>query len=103
MWPFVKKPSALDQTSALMDEAILYTADHWTHFCQSANIGSMMTLREKILTFGEPFETRLRADFPQLVAASDTVMWLIIASGVAESRTYSRRLIEQALGITLPR
>lgn len=103
MWPFAKKPSAAEAATAIMDEAIALTAERWRAFSQSVAITTSAGLRHRIVAFAQPFEADLRARFPQLQAASDPVMLLIVAKGIQESGTFSRRQIEEALGITLPR
>lgn len=103
MWPFSKKPSAAQAATAIMDEAISLTAERWRAFSQSVPITTTMGLRNQIGVFARPFDADLRARFPALQAASDPIMLLIVAKGVQESGTFSRRQIEEALGITLPR
>jgi hypothetical protein len=103
MWPFPKKPSAAQAATAIMDEAIGLTAERWHGFTQSVAITTTAGLRQQIAVFARQAEADLRAKYRILESASDPVMLLIIAKGVQESGTFSRRQIEEALGITLPR
>jgi hypothetical protein len=102
MWPFRKK-SAQETASAIMDEAIDLAAERWRVFTRSVVMKSDVGLRDRIGIFARSFEPSLKSKYPPLASASDSVLLLIIAKGVEESRTFSRQDIEDALGITLPR
>jgi len=101
MWPFKKKRSRLEH-SDIIDDAIGFAADRWRAFYTSVPVPSGSGLRERIALFARTVERSLHARHPGLTAASDEVMLLIIAKGVADSGTVSRVEIENALGIVLP-
>ena len=103
MWPFTRKTSAQDTASAIMDEAIDLAAERWRAFTRSVVMKPEVSLRDRIGIFARSFEPSLKTRYPALEAASDSVLLLIIAKGIEESRTFSRHDIENALGITLPR
>lgn len=103
MWPFRKKRSPRADATAIIDEAILFAADRWHIFSRSVPVRPDSGLRERIGLFARSLEKSLHARHPQLAAAPDEVIVLIVAKGVEQSGTVSRVEIEQALGILLPR
>lgn len=102
MWPFRKKRSPRDDTLAIIDEAILFAAQRWHAFSNSVPVSPAMGLGERIGMFARALEKSLHARHPQLAAAPDEVIVLIVAKGVEQSGTVPRGDIERALGILLP-
>ena len=102
MWPFRKKRSPQADALAIIDEAILFAAERWHFFSRSVPASPALGLGERIGMFARSVEKSLHARHPQLAAAPDEVIVLIVAKGVEQSGTVSRREIERALGILLP-
>jgi hypothetical protein len=102
MWPFRKKRSPQADTTAIIDEAIVFAAERWRAFSHSVPVRAGDGLRERIGMFARTLEKSLHARHPKLAAAPDEVIVLIIAKGVEQSGTVPRGEIERALGILLP-
>ena len=84
----------------IMDAAIAYAAKDWPHF--AATVPFNLHLRDKVTFFGQRVRPALLAQFPDLAAATDQVMLLILAKGIAQSGCIPQRPIERDLGILLP-
>jgi hypothetical protein len=102
MWPFRKKRSPQADTTAIIDEAILFASERWHSFSRTVPASPGTGLRERIAMFARSLEKSLHTRHPQLAAAPDEVIVLIVAKGVEQSGTVSRGEIERALGILLP-
>lgn len=102
MWPFRKKRSPQADAAAIIDEAIVFAAARWSAFSQSVPVHPGMGLRERISLFARTLEKSLHTRHPQLAAAPDQVILLIVAKGVEQSGKVPRIEIERALGILLP-
>ncbi len=102
MWPFRKKRSRQAETLAIIDEAIVFAADRWHFFSRSVAVTPDMDLRERIALFARSLEASLHSRHPELAAAPDEVIVLIVAKGVEQAGTAPRHEIERALGILLP-
>ncbi len=102
MWPFRKKRSPQADTTAIIDEAILFAAERWHAFSRSVPVRPGTSLRERVGLFARSLEKSLHARHPQLAAAPDEVIVLIVAKGVEQSGTVPRDEIERELGILLP-
>lgn len=87
-------------TDQIMDEAIAYAAKNWPRF--DATVPSNLNLRDKVTFFGQRVRPALLTQFPDLRAATDQVMLLILAKGIALSGCVPQRHIERDLGILLP-
>lgn len=102
MWPFTKKRPVRDDASVIIDRAIEFAAERWLIFSRAVVLAPDTTLRERIGIFARSLDNSLHARFPELAAASDEVMLLIVAKGVEQSGDISRNEVERALGILLP-
>lgn len=85
-----------------LDEAIAFAADEWSRWSRSGAVPANINVRDRLAFFAPPFKKALFAKFPALRVADDQVLLLIVAEGIARSRTDPRRQIEAALGIKLP-
>ena len=89
------------RTDLILDEAIAYVAEDWPQF--DATLPSNLHLRDKVTFFSQQVTPVLVAKFPELRAATEQVMLLILAKGIEQSGCVPRRRIERDLGILLPR
>lgn len=102
MWPFRKRRTPRRDALAIIDEAIVFAAHRWHHFSHSVAVQPGTGLRERIGLFARSLEASLHARHPELAAASDEVILLIITKGIEQSGTVPRGDIERAMGIVLP-
>ena len=102
MWPFKKKRTRQADTTAIIDEAIHFAAERWHAFSRSVPVRPGSGLRERIGLFARSLEKSLHSRHPELVAAPDEVIVMIVAKGVEQSGTVPRDQIERELGILLP-
>ena len=84
----------------ILDEAIAFVAKDWPSF--NATVPFNLHLRDKVTFFGQRIRPALLTQFPDLRAATDQVMLLILAKGIAQSGCVPQRHIERDLGILLP-
>ena len=84
----------------ILDEAIAYAAEDWPKF--DAMLPPNLHLRDKMTFFAQRITPELVARFPDLRAATEQVMLLVLAKGIEQSGCVRRRRIERDLGILLP-
>lgn len=87
-------------TDQTLDEAIAFAAEDWPRF--DATLPSNLHLRDKVTFFAQRVRPALAARFPDLIAATEQVMLLILAKGIEQSGCVPRHRIERDLGIILP-
>jgi hypothetical protein len=87
-------------TDQTLDEAIAYAADDWPRF--DATLPSNLHFRDKVTFFAQQLRPALVAQFPDLIAATEQVMLLILVKGIEQSGCVPRHHIERDLGIILP-
>lgn len=87
-------------TDRIIDEAIALVAKDWPKFDEAVPFN--LHFRDKVTFFGQRVRPALLARFPDLIAATDQVMLLILAKGIAQSGCVPKRHIERDLGILLP-
>ena len=86
----------------ILDGAMALAAERWKRSEVDGSIPTNINLRDRVTLFAGPMRKALFANFPQLRAAGDQVMLLVIAEGIARSGTIARDKLEKALGIILP-
>lgn len=87
-------------TDRTLDQAIAYAAEEWPRF--EATLPSNLHFRDKVTFFGQRVQPALVSRFPDLVAASEQVMLLVLVKGIEQSGCVPRQRIERDLGIILP-
>jgi len=87
-------------SDTILDEAIAYVAEDWPLF--DATLPSNITLRDKVTFFAQRVKPALVARFPDLIAATEQVMLLVLVKGIEQSGRVPRHRIERDLGILLP-
>ena len=100
MWPFKKKQNSSEAAVEWMPRAIEVASQKWQEF-DSQPFAAKMPLDEKIFRFSEGLGLGLK-QWSAFKASPDSLMLLIAAKGVEQSRTYLRIEIETALGFPLP-
>ena len=101
MWPFNKKKSAADAAAAAIPKAIEVATQKWSEF-NSQPFASTMPLDEKLFRFSEGLGRGLM-QWQAFKGSPDSLMLLIAAKGVEQSRTHLRIEIETALRFPLPK
>ena len=86
----------------VLDAAIAFVAEQWNQSEAASALPTNINLRDRVTLFASPLRKVLFANFPELRAAGDQVVLLVVAEGVAQSGTIARDKLEKALGITLP-
>lgn len=85
-----------------LDEAIAFAAEAWARWSASGAVPANVNVRDRLAFFAPGFREQLFARLPNLRAADNQVLLLILAEAVARSGTDPRGQIEASLGITLP-
>jgi hypothetical protein len=85
-----------------LDDAIAFAAERWQQAMADGSVPPNTNLRDRVTIFATPFRKALLARFPDLRAADEQVLLLIVAEGVARSGTVERGKVERGLGIILP-
>ena len=88
------------KTDQTIDEAIAFAAEDWPRF--EATLPSNLHFRDKVTFFAQRVRPALVSRFPDLIAATEQVMLLVIAKGIEQSGRMPRQRIERELGIILP-
>ena len=86
----------------ILDNAICFAAERWQQCLANGAFPSNLNLRDQVTFFAKPFRKSLLKKFPTLRPATDQVLLLVIAEGIAQSDTVPREKVEAALGIILP-
>ena len=89
--------------SAILEEATSFVAAEWPNLELKHSIAPNIHLRDRITLIAPEARKLVLASFPELHAADDQVMLLVIADGVARSGIVERVDVESALGIILPK
>ena len=84
----------------MLDDAIDFAAEAWPSF--DATLPPNIQLRDKLTFFAQRILPTLKARFPDMAAATDQVMLLVLARGIEQSGRVPRHRIERDLGILLP-
>jgi len=87
-------------TEKILEEAIAYVAEDWPLF--AATIPSNIAFRDKVTFFAQRVTPALVRRFPNLRAASEQVMLLVLVKGIEQSGCVPRHRIERDLGVLLP-
>lgn len=85
-----------------LDHAIAFAAERWRLAAARGSAPANIPLRDRVILFASPFKKALFEQLPELRAADEQVLLLVIAEGLARSGTVERGKIESALGIILP-
>jgi hypothetical protein len=89
-------------SDVILDEAIALTAEHWKRAEADGSIPNNLNLRDRVTLFAPMMRALLFARWPQLRAADDQVILLVVAEGIAQSGSIARDKLETSLGIILP-
>lgn len=87
-------------TDRILELAIAYASEDWPQF--EATVPANLHLRDKVTFFAQRVRPALVARFPEMIAATEQVMLLVLAKGIEQSGSVPRRRIERDLGILLP-
>ncbi|MCY7279588.1 MAG: hypothetical protein LH610_01580 [Sphingomonas bacterium] len=83
-----------------LNEAIAVAAEDWPRF--DATMPTNLHLRDKVTYFAQRMKPILVSQFPDLIAATEQVMLLVLVKGIEQSGGVPRRRIERDLGLLLP-
>ncbi|MCY7338440.1 MAG: hypothetical protein LH465_00540 [Sphingomonas bacterium] len=86
-----------DQT---IDAATEVAAEEWVKF--QVDMPANLNLRDQVTFFGSRVQKVLLTSFPDLRAANEQILLLIVARGIELSGSIPKPRIERELGIVLP-